>query len=712
MKKISAILLVFIAVIQASPSSVSAACVAQALPKLSIQEYRDRVIEHFNTPMFSTLLEGRARLANTGTYPHTLRNNLNNAITNFYENVYDPRDIVCIANDAGAMSEADALNAFQGTKLILLPTPIGTPTKNDGLFGRDLELLSALQEIILRDTRAFRRSRGITRHDSPCGREGCIVKNQTNIILDQFTNAQRNFLPVAQLSYLEFPFLTGDVNSRDINEIEISRFYHRVASQSYIDNALGGSRPVTVQIGTSKVTFTTTLYDPTTIEFVSANSLLDFVEDAWISNMTLYYSELFSSLLVSEDNWKISVSQSSSLVNSERLVRVSQSNALSVGVADFYCALAQSNNGDIPYADLVAGNKRVYVGNHIAFFCDVFDHHGKTLLVAEEIMKTDHTFPTTLPVLAEESGNQDMLEQLNVLAELTIDQNDLLNDIKDLIGSEQFESKISNLQEAIRAAERAARGPGIGDIVDLAAAVGSLYPGIGQVASGALIVTSQLYGAANSPEGPAIYLINNQEALADGSRQIGEGAAKINKLIDSIDNLSASDRARSEVGGLRGQLEEVQKQYREFQQDIQRVTQMQQEQYLRAVETFELLRKRRSGIFLAVQTALNEASLKDLIGGHVAQAEPNSQKQCRQAADSFNASANETTFGSLNANCSRYLTAFSALAECVKSLPDDAEKYVEYSADDARVGLLLAREKGDAECLRVVQQRFQNEANP
>ena len=468
----------------------------------------------------------------------------------------------------------------------------------------------------------------------------------------------------------------------------LSEFYDRVATQSSINATLGAFRTIVFQRNGQTITLKAGIFDPSKLELMPAVSVLDFVLDEFIRAASKHYVDLFSTLAANANSAHFSV-RTKSLNRLPSIVKLTQDNAFGSAVARLICVASPERN--LP---LISADKAAFLRSHIAFFCGFLGSpNNRQSIDATQLLKTSNTFPLTLTLASLEQVSIDITSELVALSQLTIDQNSLLNDIKNLVGSQIYETKISKLKEAIKDAERRARSPTVVDALSAAISAGQAAAQLPNLATGMMVLTSLISQIPNNSV--PLYVLQKRESFAAAGEQLGKGGAAVGDLVQAIDKLQPNSNAASELNDLRKSLVEAQKEYDELLKAVQETANQHKQEYIASIQKIIELNRKQQRTVLAERTALNIAVVKEMIGGKLAHASLEALQICPKSAAAFILNPTEGTLSNLSTGCGMYSDRIPGLIGCLENSPKTAGFSVFFGGN---VGFIVARDRRETAC--------------
>jgi hypothetical protein len=593
--------------LSARPELALAQCVAQPVLKMSQAEYEQRVANGFNNETLKVFMT--APLTPTpAPYYHIFWKNIHDAmetaVKSYYDNTYTPHDVVCVSLSDQQYADSDPVLTYGGKKIVLSQTKHASKVRLDGPLGPNAEVLTIAYHAAIGwiDKQSTAITCGV-RSPPACFASIKYIKELSKTVAGLGSNFQKE-----EQDYSEFPVTNGST----INSVSLTQFYEQVAGLSYLNAVLGTVHQIPVKTGDGQtIVVNATFFDPSTpasLDRIATLSLLDFVEGQFIRVLSeQYYPPLFDALADSE-LWSARDAQSSTLRPQTTFGDVTSNTGASIGIANLLCNEAMNNT--IRYGDLLAFSKHQFVRHHISFFCKFVQDRQTRALVATDLLKTSNTFPLSLQLAGMEQISNNISTELTRLSQLTIEQNRLLNEIKQLVGTQIYEAKIDGLRKAIDEAERLAKGPTVASILQSLATAAAAVAGLPNLISGAVTLTSKL-GDMPSDSTSVLYLIENREKFNEAGEQLRNGGAALGTLMQVIDTLRANNEAAAaNLAQLRQQLLAVQKEYEEFQRGIAERASAQKREYLASIYRLIDLNEQRHRIYLTTQVSLYKVLVK------------------------------------------------------------------------------------------------------
>ena len=304
-----------------------------------------------------------------------------------------------------------------------------------------------------------------------------------------------------------------DASGTNLDLGSVSAFYEQVGALSYIDSNFGLLRPIPVSVGVSNQTISVNaaLFNPgpSALSLVPAPSFVDFVAQTFAIKVKDYYVKLFDKL-VAEPTWNASVVASAKLRPFGSILPISENNGVEVGIAKMLCD--EKINNQPRFVDLIESNRAGFLGDHLTFVCVSYGEGDRRFLDVTEILKTSDTFTNALSVATTEQVGVKISAKLVELAQIQIDQSQLLNDISSHVGSMNYQQQINQMQVSIEAAKQRAQSTGVLAVLGQVASGVSGVAGFTNIFTGATQLTSLITHMPPNSTAPA-YVASHQSGF-------------------------------------------------------------------------------------------------------------------------------------------------------------------------------------------------------
>jgi hypothetical protein len=625
----------------------------------------------------------------------------------YYETKFEPRDVVCIATSEDEYKIAEPIQTYGGTRIVLVRFSHSYPTRHNGIFGPDLELVRSAHSAAL----AFidkTQSSMLCEFTGP-GRvlqvyTRCV--NNRNLLrswLQQIKGIEAGFEEETE-RYVEYAILSPS-RSGDLDLL--TAFYEQVAALNSVDSVIGIAKQIPAKKSDNQtVLIPALIYDPVAVGtaselaffgMLSDGSFLDFAEGWFISELPTYYIHIFAQLAAGHD-WSTKIIRRSSLKPIPTFIIPNDDTAVSVSIAELLCA---EKSASVPkYGELISGAKRAYVQNHITYFCTFLQGDNMQVLDASELLKTDDTLPATLNIDAIEKADNNITTALVNLSQITLHQAVLLNGIKQLIGKWMYEGRIAALQAAIDKAEAEMKKQSVlGILQNVANGVAAIGDLSNLVTGATALVSKVAQMPTGSNDSMVLYLASQQEEINGATDKLGRGAHALSTLESVIQSFSPDSNAAKQLADLKAQLEQVRNEYAKFQAGIAQTVAQHNRDYLTLMLRLNDLSRERQAIFLGTQATITKAVIKNLVGARLKLVTDESRQNCPESVASFFQLPAKMTFGTMHDNCVAYSPATRKLMECL----DNAKRKRTKDLDllwGSEVGLRIATDRQKTACIQ------------
>jgi hypothetical protein len=331
-------------------------------------------------------------------------------------------------------------------------------------------------------------------------------------------------------------------------------------------------------------------------------------------------------------------------------------------------------------------------GDHLTYFCASYGERDRRFLDVTEILKTSDTFSKAMQGAITEQVGVKISGKLIELAEIQIDQSQLLNDIKKHVGSIDYNQQINHLQEIIDAAKQRAKSRGVMAVLGQVVSGLSGVAGFTNILTGATQLTSWI--AAIPAEGAPLFVANHQKEFNEARENLATGAASIETVLAAIHNLS-QEASNDDIRGLEQNLEELKGQFAEFQKEIAVTGNQLKEQYVTKMLELSELDQERQNIYVVVNRELDKAVVKSILGSHLAGAEASGVRKCADGARWFFEGLN-LTISALVGPCGAYSQNIQTMKTCVANAPTSSKTSLIFGAKN---GLVVGHNVQGRHCL-------------
>ena len=336
-----------------------AQCVAQLVPKITPAQYEERTAKGVNNQALANFITGPAPNSTPAgpdapIFWREIHKKIEETIKSYYDNTYEPRDVICVALSDSDYAKANPVPTYSGKKIVLSTLPHQSTARLDGIFGPNVELLHAVYKAAT-DYIADRLA--TTFHYCVGGPTSPGVNWPIRC------NADKKFLQVLQTILSDahviqeqqaYEEVSAMKNPSSVDLVSLTKFYDRVAALSYLNAVLGMLRPIPVKHGTQTITIDY-VFDPLTLKLIPTLSLLDFVAERFIRQLLPYYLELFEELTTDEVS-TAQVVPTASVTALPTIITVNEQNGDAVGVATALCH--ETLTKTLRYGDFIADQFR------------------------------------------------------------------------------------------------------------------------------------------------------------------------------------------------------------------------------------------------------------------------------------------------------------------------------------------------------------------